>query len=96
MSKIYIGDYGTIFRVSTGADLTDASAAKMKIKKPDNTEIEWTADIDAPASDGIISYTTLDGDLDSAGVWSLQSLITFPSGVWSGDTVTFTVYTEYK
>lgn len=94
--KVYLGDVGTVFRVSVGVDLTDATDTVIKVKKPDNTEHEWTASVESPASAGIIVYTADADDINQAGTWYFQSLITFPDGEFSGDTVSIIVYNEYK
>jgi len=92
--KIYLSDTGTVFRVSVGVDLTDATYVGIKLKKPSGATLDLEADIEAPATNGIIVYT-ITNELDQAGTWTLQSSTVFPDGEWSGDSVSFIVYEAY-
>ena len=43
-------------------------------------------------SDGQIEYVAVDGDLDAAGTWSLQALVTTADGTWNTNVGSFRVY----
>jgi len=73
-----IGDIGSLIELDTGEDLSTGSNAKIKYKKPSGVTGEWTGVID----DTKITYTTIAGDIDEAGTWSFQGLITV--GIWTG------------
>lgn len=94
--KIYVAQTALILELDTKIDLTDAITAKMKYIKPDNTTGEWTAVIETPLTDGIISYTIAGPTtLDQEGIWKRWAYITFTGGtVAPGDPISFTVYSE--
>jgi hypothetical protein len=77
MANVFVGTVGLRIRVTLGIDLSGAGTAKIKYKKPDDTEGEWTATVEN-ATVGIINYVTVPGDLDVPGTWHLN-------GVWDPD-----------
>lgn len=95
MAKVYVGDIGTLIKLSTGVNLTDATDQSIFYKKPGGTEIEKAALVESPASSGIIYFTLADGDFDEAGEYKFQAWVEFPSGEWYGETATLTVYSRY-
>jgi hypothetical protein len=58
-------------RLDTEIDLTTASAAKVKYKKPDGTAGEWDAGIQGDE----LVYETTNADLDKAGRWYVQASV---------------------
>ena len=88
--KVYDGDIGTTFKVSTGIDLTSATAQVIEYKKPDGTYGTWTASIESPATAGVIYYKTI--AVLTKGTWTIQAKVTFGTDVFYGESVTFTVY----
>jgi len=78
---IYQHDTGTKieFLVDEASFITEA---KIIVKKPDNEVIEWVAQID----DKSIFYITNSNDLDLAGLYHLQPLITMnkDNQIWRG------------
>ena len=98
MSKIYVGDVGTVFDLnadpnSTGLDLTGYTL-KVEFLKPNGSSIERTAAL-KPASTSIVRYTIVSGDLDTAGTWYVQIKATLGGNTWSGETDSFTVYAAF-
>lgn len=77
---IHVGDVGTVIRVepSDDTDLSGASSAEIRYKKPSGATGAWTASI---VSDGV-QYTTTTGDIDEAGTWYLQAYVDL--GSWVG------------
>ena len=94
--KIYVGQTALTLQLDTGIDLSTASSALMKFIRPDKTVGQWVAVIDAPATDGIISYDIASAtDLDQSGIWKRWAYITFTGGaVAPGDCVPFEVFDE--
>jgi hypothetical protein len=90
--KIYQNDWGVVFSVSVGIDLTLATAYKLKIIKPDGRSVEWTPTVATPATAGYLTYTSVLGDLDATGNFKLNAYVTFPTGVFTGETGVFRVY----
>jgi hypothetical protein len=98
MGKVYKSDYGVQVKVKTGIDLTGTLTCKLKISKPDGRTALWpqtgNANIQTPATDGILIYTTVQGDLDVAGSYKLQALVTFSGSSLLGETAVFKIYEE--
>jgi len=94
VSKVYLGDVGTVIRVDMGADISAATDVVLNVLKPDGTEDEWTADVDVVDSEDII-YTTVEGDLDQVGEYLIQPALTFESWEGMGETVRLVVYPPY-
>lgn len=97
MSKIYSGDYGTVFTVTVRdqdniiVNLAGASLSFVFLK-PDGTSITRSGSLATDGSDGKAEYTVVDGDIDMDGVWSVQLSIVFPSGLWHTTDTNLTVY----
>ena len=76
----YAGDIGTKILVDVGIPADDIVSAKLIVKKPDGTVVEW------PASPVLgttqISYIVQSGDFDQAGRYQLQAFV--QTGDWSG------------
>jgi len=80
MGKVYQNDIGTKIILDTETDLTDATVAKIKVKKPSGTILEWDATIEDPNA-GKISYVITSSDiLDEPGLWSFQAYVEFVDG----------------
>lgn len=95
MGKIYKGQTALTLRLTTGQDITDASALKIKYRKPSGLEGEWTAS-EVDATTGIISYTMADANqLNEVGLWTFWAYVTFSdSKVAAGEPVEKWVYDE--
>jgi len=81
MSKMYVGDVGTILRVDTKVDLTAFTTHNLTVKKPDGTVAEWVGNI-STTGNTLIDYVTQAGDLDQEGIYMAHA-----KGVtagWSG------------
>lgn len=103
LEEAHVNDIGTIFRVtvndttstggSTVADISDATTITFTFKRPDGTTFSKSGSFTSDGSDGKVQYTTVDGDLDSAGTWSLQVLIVTSGGLTHNTSVaTFRVF----
>jgi len=78
--KVYINTIGTRVRFITDEDLTNMSSLVVKVKKPDDTEVEWTPVIVENIAKGIIYYDTVAGDQDQAGTYFVQAYVIFNDG----------------
>lgn len=103
LEEAHVNDIGTIFRVtvndttstggSTVADISDATTITFTFKRPDGTTFSRSGSFTSDGSDGKVQYTTVDGDLDGAGTWSLQVLIVTSGGLTHNTSVaTFRVF----
>ncbi len=94
--RIYKGDYGVIVRVDTKINLTGSTGRAFKILKPDGREVSWSCTVESPATGGILTYTTVLGDLDVSGTYKLYAEVTFASSKFLGETATFRVYNPWE
>lgn len=82
-----VGDVGTVLRITVtegGApvDISSATTKQIKLRDPSGNVSTKTASFYSDGSDGIIQYTTVDGDLDEAGTWHLQAYLAITG--WTG------------
>lgn len=78
--KIQVDDSGAQFRltIKRGDETADVSAVlarSMTFTRPDGSTFQRDAKFHTDGSDGVICYTTVAGDLDSAGEWSVQAQV---------------------
>jgi len=77
----YVGSVGLDILVDTGLDLADASSVRFDVKKPNGTLATWTATLyTAGGSVSEARYTTVAGDFDQPGTYSLHALVTRADG----------------
>jgi hypothetical protein len=89
---IYVGDIGTIFRVTatecvagtdSAVDISGATSLAFTFQKPDGTTL-GKADPDVAlttdGTDGKVEYASISGDLDQDGVWKLQARFVLSGG----------------
>lgn len=94
MTKIYAGAIGVELRLDTGQSLIGATLMKIMVKRPDGSLEEWTA---TQFNSTTIYYVTVDGDLDDAGDYTLQSYAEWgTSSTHLGESVVLKVYGEYE
>lgn len=80
MTSIFVGDVGTEFILDCGVDISTATVRKIIVRKPVTGEkVEWTASAEGTNS---IKYTTIEGDISSPGIMTLQAYIEMPN--WKG------------
>lgn len=92
MTRHYIGEIGTEIIVDIGVDITGATPTKLKVKKPDGTEVEWTATV---YNSNYLKYTSLIGDFNISGTYSLQASLTLSGWTGLGDVATFEIYDPF-
>lgn len=95
-NEIHVNDVGTQFKltISDNGTVVDVSSATKQIhfRKPDGTCLEKTANNFTDGTDGIITYITQSGDLDTVGMWKLQAYIDFGSTEFYSDLHFFRVH----
>ena len=99
MGKSYVGDIGTRIRITLDSDddLTNATEVLMLIRRPDETELSYTATVEDVGPPGIAYYDVIDGDFNQAGKYYAQLKVTFSDGdVLKSETKGFTVYEAYE
>jgi hypothetical protein len=84
---VFQNDVGTLIQVDVGSDITGASEHQIKYVKPNGVASFW----DATVSTQYLRYTTVDGDLDQIGEWTIQAKVTVAGGTWHGEVTRFEV-----
>lgn len=100
MTTIYVhnGDVGTVFRLSivdtagTAIDVSTATVKYINFQDPSGVKTQKTAAFYTDGSDGIIQYTTVDGDIDEVGTWMIQGYVETSLGKFWTEKDSFKVY----
>lgn len=86
---LVVGDIGatltaTIIDPSTNAakDISAATTMEFHVRKPAATTDTFTCTFTSDGTDGKIYYTTVSGDIDMAGTWTLEARIVSGSEDW--------------
>jgi hypothetical protein len=74
--SIFISDVGVQIKLYTGVDISAATTANVRYKKPDASTGSWTG---ASASTYYVTYTTTAGVLDQNGDWEFQAYVVTPA-----------------
>lgn len=95
--EIHKNDVGVKFLVtvkdgSSVIDLSTATVIQLLFFKPSEAIVTKTAILNTTGTDGKMYYTSVAGDLNEEGTWSLQGYLENPAGSWHTDIVTFDVY----
>lgn len=97
--EVHVGDRGTVFRVTVleqgqTLDVSTSTNRTLYFRKPvSDTVLSVPAVFTTDGTDGNIEYVIQSGDLDEAGCWRVQAVLTFPGdALWSGEVGDFMVY----
>lgn len=93
MSKIYVGDVGTLISIDCGCDVSDLTAAKVIIRTPAGVEAEYTGTL---SGTNFVIYTLLGTEMPAEGEYKIMVEITTSDGVWSGEPDTIQVYNKFQ
>jgi len=110
LKKIYVGAVGVVVTLGTDQDLTLSTKREILVKRPDGTEVTWTADIATEREDedtgemipltpqdGYLEYITDEDDLDQAGDYALQAYVEWGAASnHPGKTVMMEVHEKFK
>ena len=91
MSKVYIGDIGTVIEVAVGIDISAATTTELKVKKPDGTTDTWVGAVNG-STNTQLDYTIAADDLDQSGEYDIQAHIETATWVGLGETARLMVY----
>ena len=98
--KIYVGTVGAEVSILSHADLvTDVTSVVISVEKPSGVIQSWTpTSIDSATSDNcVINYTTQEGDLDEAGTYRVQPIVTMvDNDVWPIGVALWTIYARHE
>jgi hypothetical protein len=96
-NKIHQNDIGVTFKITVKErdvvyDVSSSTSRDIVFKKPSGDLVTKTASFFTDGTDGIITYTTISGDLDEIGSWQLQAIITEGSSVFHSEIESFKVH----
>ena len=97
-NEIHVDDIGTKFIVTIkdGTSVVNISAATTKeilFKKPSGIKLTKAAAFETDGTDGVISYTTIDTELDETGTYKIQAHVVLSVGnEFHSDISTFKVH----
>lgn len=93
MPKVYVGSSGILVKVDTGMDLSSVDEAKLLVRKPDGSVVEW-GPVSTHGSE--VYYLIQPGDLDLAGYYSVQAYVVVGGKVLYGEDDGFYVYEKFE
>jgi hypothetical protein len=100
-AEIHVGDIGTELRLvvynqdgSVMDNLGSSTQTHFWISKPNGEVLDVDADLYTDGTDGILTYTTVDGDVDVAGIYKIQAVVTFSAGLYHSSIQTFRVHSN--
>jgi len=91
-----VGDIGSIVRLTVTSndvalDISTATTTTFKFLKPSGEVSSVTASFEGDGTDGVLTYTTVSGDIDESGPWSVQAYVVMTGGTWHSSTYDFKV-----
>jgi len=92
MTKVYVGDTGTVLELDTGVSLAGSTALTIEVAKPGGSRVS----LSGSASGTKIVFTSAADTFDVPGRWLLQAKAVLPSGTWRGETALLMVYSHYE
>lgn len=99
MGEIHQNDVGTRFLITVKddgelMDISNAAYRQINFRKPSDSIISRAGSIfaDGSASSGVMYYDSVVGDLDEAGLYKLQGIISYASGTYYTDIYSFKVH----
>ena len=94
--RIYEGDVGVRFLVSTGINLSTSTVTQLKVIKGDLTAATWSASVNV-VDNTVMEYNSVTGDLDVSGKYKLYAYVEFTEvSKHSGRVAVLTVYDVFK
>jgi hypothetical protein len=93
--EIHVGDVGTSLRATIydGSSIFSLSSATVSVVlvKPDGTKVTKAGSLVTDGTDGLVEYITVSGDLDQAGIWEIQAIVTVGLNSWRSEISRFKV-----
>lgn len=101
LNGLHVGKYGIVVTLtlndidtSTAADISGYTTRTVKLKPPSGVVKEKTASFVTDGSDGEIKFTIESGDIDAAGRWRLQVVLSNANSQLPSEIVDFSVGRE--
>ena len=78
---VFRGDVGTKIELDVGVDVADVISSSLIMRLPSGNKKSF--DLDKDDEKNVLYYVTDNGDLDEAGVYSMQARVNLQTD-WSG------------
>lgn len=91
--KHYVGEVGIELILDCGGSVVGATAYCIKVKKPNFTEADWTAEI---YNSNYLRHLIGADELDQAGNWEFQAYIEISGLKRYGSTCNIVVYDKFS
>ena len=95
-ADIHNGDWGTVLTVTlieagAAVDISSTTTRQFIITRPDKTILTVTAVFVTNGTDGQLTYTTVAGDINQSGLYSLEAKVIYSTGQYYSYTYSFNV-----
>ena len=93
MGKNYVGDIGTDIILNAGSDISLSTTSNILVEKTDGTEEIWVGSV---YNSNYVKFTTVEGSLDQAGIYSMNVYVIMASGTFTGETFKRRIFDKYE
>lgn len=98
---VYVGTIGCHVHILIPDDLvTDVESIVIEVCKPSLNVVEWnplTVDYDSETEITTLTYETIEGDLNEAGMYRIQPVVTMTDGdVWPLGVAAWSVLARFE
>lgn len=95
--EIHMNDIGVEFKCTVqdcddAVNISGATTKQLIYQKPNGSLLTKDASFYTDGSDGILTYTTVSGDLNACGMWALQGFVIMSTGEYHSDIKSFKVH----
>ena len=73
-------------------DISAADTKQIILKKPSGSTLTKNASFMTDGTNGMLSYVTIDGDLDEIGTWKIQAVVGIGGNIWRSNFKSFKVH----
>lgn len=96
MVNVYKGSVGVDVTINTRNDLTNSASCDILVQLPDGTDTVWIP-TDITRATGVVYYTTVQGDLEQSGPYTLQVKTTQVDGdIFFSNAFVWKIYDDFE
>ena len=94
--NIHVDDFGwvgnlTIKQDGVAVDVSSYTTLQFVFESPSGVDSTETAAFDSDGTDGVITYTVQDGDIDEVGIWKVSARVAKTGAELTSDPLLFEV-----
>ncbi len=99
--EIHKGDIGTLLKITVKdgtapVDVSSATTKNVVLKRPAGSVLEKPAAFFTDGTDGIVTYTTVSGDMSEIGTWEIQAFLIIGTSQFNSDIKKFKVHRNVR